>query len=253
MEDPDIYDYSVDLETFSGPMDLLLFLAKKEEVDIRDIPISRITDQYLKFLERLQVFDLNTLGDFLVMASTLMVIKSRMLLPREEIELEEEELDPRADLVQQLLEYRKYKEASEELESRLAYWSKRHPLIPGAPEEPEERPLKSIGLWELFESYCRVVEETSLAAAQEIIYGEIPIESYIKEILQGLQGKGRLSFSEAFPLQEERARVIGIFLALLELVKKNRILIQQERDFGEITIYSRLSIPPQGKTLLPEK
>src|SRR5579884_835646 len=156
-------DYKVELNTFRGPLDLLLFLVKRDEVDICDIPIAKVTEQFLDYLNVLQVIDVEAAGEFLVMAATLMEIKSRMLLPRAEEQQHEEE-DPRRELVKQLIEYKKYKEAAvllEEQAERQLTRLPRAPLEVAAPLDPARQPLRKVELWDLVSAFGRLMRETA--------------------------------------------------------------------------------------------
>lgn len=231
-------DHHVELDPYSGPLDLLLWLIRQEEVDIHDIPIARILDRYLEVLKTLEILDLDQAGEFLVMASLLMQIKSRSLLPRDET-LEDEELDPRFELVKKLLEYRKFKEVSEELRERATDWSHRFP--PGkAPDDPgrapEEVPLAEVSLFDLALAFSRVMEEVGTGRDIRIVYDDVPIETHAAEILQTLGARRRMPFVELFPKGADRMWITGVFLALLELLKQRRVRAFQDEPFGTIEV-----------------
>ncbi len=230
-------EYRVNLDIYSGPLDLLLYLIKKEEVDICDIPIARITDQYLRHIEMLKSLDLNMAGEFLVMAATLMHIKSKMLLPTPE-EDEEEEEDPRMDLVRQLLEYRRFKEAGLELQSRAEDYSRR---LPGGAhlEEIQGEPskdLEEINLWDFLDAFARLMRETAGVQPHQVIRRDLSIDIYTERLLLLLKVRRTISFSEIFRERKEKIHMIGTFLALLELVHQGRIRAHQKQDFGDIYI-----------------
>src|SRR5919201_3835776 len=164
-------DYLVDLDTFRGPLDLLLYLVKRDEVDIRDIPIARVAEQFKQYLDVLTLIDVEAAGDFLVMAATLMEIKSKLLLrPGPGEEADEPDEDPRLGLVRQLLEYKRFKGAAEALEARLEQQSQRLPPLPvAAAASPAAPALKPVELWDLVSAFSRLLRETLALAPQQIV------------------------------------------------------------------------------------
>ena len=237
-------DYQVDLATFRGPLDLLLFLVKHNEVDVCDIPIARVTEQFLQYLGALQLIDVEWAGDFLVMAATLMEIKSRMVLPRSR-EAEEAEADPRLDLVRQLIEYKKFKDAATALEARAEEQMSRLPRQPVdalTPKGPEQQPLRSVELWDLVSAFGRLMRETLALQPQQVVMDETPINVHMETILRLLAGVERLPFRDVFTPPHTRGRLLGLFLATLELIKARSIVVEQEDVFGELW----LSPAPQG-------
>ncbi len=237
--------YRVTLDSYSGPLDLLLYLIRKHEVDIENIPIAIIAEQYQRYLDLMAQINVNVAGEFLVMASTLMEIKSRMLLPREE-DLDEDEGDPRDELVQQLLEYRKYKDAGRELGARARQAALRYPR-PG-PEalpddfleddaaEDEPAALEGIGLWELIDAFARVVSQTELMPETRVLERERTIHEYRRDLLDLVETEGTVRFSELFRRCRTREDLIGSFIALLELVRLRRLQLQQAAQFSEIYV-----------------
>lgn len=230
-------DYKVELETFRGPMDLLLYLVKHNEVDIHDIPIAKIAAQFLAYLDVVKMIDVEWAGDFLVMAATLMEIKSKLLLPREEAERAEDD-DPRLELVKQLIEYKKYKEAAALLEeqaekqlTRLPRQAMERPAL-----DPAQQPLRKVELWDLVSAFGRLMRETIALAPKSIVLDETPIQVHMERILQRLAQRGRLLFSELFLPPHTRGRLLGMFLAVLELIKSRRILAEQPTSFGDIWV-----------------
>ena len=229
-------DYKVELDTFRGPLDLLLFLVKREEVDLCDIPIARILSQFLEHLQALQVIDVEGAGDFLVMSATLMEIKSKMLLPRnpEEDALEE---DPRLELVKQLIEYKKYKEAAALLEEQARQQLTRLARVPfdtPAPLDPAHQPLRKVELWDLVSAFGRLMRETAALQPPPIVVDETPIHVHMERILALLRERGRMSFRELFAPPLLRGRLLGLFLALLELIKSRSVEAEQAELFGDI-------------------
>jgi segregation and condensation protein A len=229
-------DYQVDIETFRGPLDLLLYLVKHDEIDIRAIPIARVTEQFLHYLRIIESIDVELAGEFLVMAATLMEIKSRMLLPAAEAAAGEE-ADPRQELVRQLLEYKKFKDAAALLEGqaemqlcRLA----RQPIEAAAPVDPAQQPIRTVELWDLVSAFGRLMRETLALQPQQIVIDETPIQVHIEAILDQLDRRPRLPFSAVFTPPHTRGRLLGLFLAVLELIKDRRIHVEQLEPFGDI-------------------
>ncbi len=229
-------EYKVDLETFRGPMDLLLYLVKHNEVDIYDIPIATVAEQFLAHLNLLQWIDVEWAGEFLVTAATLMEIKSRMLLPRTET-AEAENEDPRLELVKQLIEYKKYKEAAALLEVQAEKQLSRLPRLPvDRPTlDPAQQPMRKVELWDLVSAFGRLMRETSALQPRRIVLDETPIHVHMERIVQRLE-RGRLSFAELFTTPHSRGRLLGIFLAILELIKARRIRADQPEMFGDIWV-----------------
>jgi segregation and condensation protein A len=229
-------EYNVELEVFKGPLDLLLFLVKRNEVEICDIPIARVAEQFWDYLQVLQVIDVEWAGEFLVMAATLMEIKSKMLLPRSEMDQTEDD-DPRLELVKQLIEYKKYKEAAALLEEQASRQVTRLPRVPlDWPEavDPAAQPLRRVELWDLVSAFGRLMRETSALQPRQIVMDETPIHVHIERIVQQLAQKPRTPFTELFASPHSRGRLVGMFLAILELIRTNVIWMDQPEMFGEI-------------------
>jgi segregation and condensation protein A len=229
-------DYRVDLPTFRGPLDLLLFLVKHNEVDLNDIPIAVITEQFLAFLNLLQVIDVEAAGEFLVMAATLMEIKSKMLLPRAEGGAEEED-DPRLELVKQLIEYKKYKEAAALLEEQAERQYTRLPRAPmemAAQPDLARQPLRKVELWDLVSAFGRLMRETAALQPSYISIDETPIQVHMDRIVDVLRQHGRMTLSAIFTPPHTRGRLLGLFLATLELIKGCIICVEQPDTFGDL-------------------
>jgi segregation and condensation protein A len=228
--------YQVNLDTFRGPLDLLLYLVKRQEVDIRDIPIAKVAEQFLEYLRVIELVDVEHAGDFLVMAATLMEIKSKMLLPRSE-ETADEEADPRLELVKQLLEYKQFKDAAllleAQAEQQLCRLSRQPVEVPSSPD-PARQPLRSVELWDLVSAFGRLMRETLALQPQQIVVDDTPVQVYQDLILQLIQHTPRLPFTAIFTEPHNRARLVGLFLALLELIKNRDIAADQAEPFGEI-------------------
>lgn len=233
-------NYRVALENFAGPLDLLLHLIKKEELDIHDIPISKILDQYMKYLEVMKELDLDDAGEFLVMAATLMVIKSRMLLPAEEVDLDEE-IDPRYELVQQLLEYKRFKDSSQVLLDRAHDAARRVGRPESARPEPikkEDRSIDEIGLFDLLQAFAKVLESIGLDAGKKtrnVQVDDKPVRHYVQTLSTRLQTDRSVLFSELMT-KVNRPEAIGYFLALLLLLKQEVVACAQDGAFGDIRI-----------------
>ena len=240
--------YKVKLEIFEGPLDLLLFLIKKEEIDICDIPIARITEQYLEYMELMKLLDLSIAGEFLVMAATLMHIKSRMLLPPEELEeLEEEEEDPRAELVRRLLEYKKFKEAAKQLEERELGQRNVFTRISAA-EDEEKGTFFEASLFDLISAFSKVIEGIPKEAFQEIIKDEVTVEEKVHQLLHMLMAEPTVYFTRIFENARSKIEIIATFLAILELIRLKEIIVLQRSLFGEIEIMrNEANIEPKVK------
>ncbi|MEI7898875.1 MAG: segregation/condensation protein A [bacterium] len=238
-------DYKVDLEVFEGPLDLLLYLIRREEVDIYDIPIERITTQYMAYLEVMRMLDLNIAGEFLVMAATLMMIKSRMLLPVEsrvaEEESDEEWVDPRLDLVRQLIEYKKFKDAAgqllelETLQSEAFAHGGEKPVFEKAPEEAGQV-LGDIGLFDLLSAFQVVLSRAPMETFDFLEPIRWSVPDKMEAIIALTQAGNRVAFSSLFNPESHRAEVIVTFLALLELLRLRQISLHQNAAFHEILI-----------------
>lgn len=227
----------VQLEIFEGPLDLLLHLIKKNEVSISDIPIATITEQYLATLELMQHLNLDVAGEFLVMAATLMHIKSRMLLPAGDDEEDEEEGDdPRAELMRQLLEYQRFKEAAEELERREIL--RRDVFVRSAepPEESETVGFDEVSLFDLLSALRRVLERFPKDDFHEVTLERISLREKMQGLLSQLHQKGKVIFQSFFESASSRLEVVVTFLAMLELVRIRAIRVTQEERVGPILL-----------------
>lgn len=229
-------DYRVNLDIFAGPLDLLLYLVRREEVDIYDIPIAKITDQYVKYIEILKDLDIDVAGDFLVMAATLMQIKSAMLLPQEAGEaLGEEDLtDPRAELIRQLLEYKKFKDAANLLAAAADERGERFnrpdtiiEQIKGSAEPTID--LDQLSIWDLLEAFDKIMEATGAKFDIRNITDDTPIDLYQIEILHRLQTEGPTNFVRVFEGRASRLVMVGLFLAILELIRSQLIRVEQSQ------------------------
>jgi segregation and condensation protein A len=231
-------NYTFRLEGFEGPLDLLLHLIQKNELDIFNIPIALITEQYLEYLQLMKVLNLDMAGEYLLMASTLLHIKSRMLLPKSSEGEEEEGEDPRAELVRRLLEYQKYKQAAGELEKRpMLDRDVFVRLMPGELEEIPEEERIEVNLFELLEAFRKVLERARSETVHEVVLDPLSVEDKIQEILGLLQRENRsTAFHRLFAEEASRRVIIVTFLAILELVKMKRIRIFQLAPFEVIRV-----------------
>ena len=243
--------YKVNLEIFEGPLDLLLYLIKKDEFNIEDIPIAQITEQYLQYMELMRMLDLDIAGEFLVMAATLMHIKSKMLLPPEDVEEEKSEEDPREELVKKLLEYRKFKEAAEQLKTREAHQKEvfsrpgtRQPIEDSA---QEDKFYFEASIFDLLSAFSKVLKEVPKNKFYEVVKDEVTVSDKIHEIFHILVKKSVIYFLELFNKARNKIDIIATFLALLELIRMKEILVKQDTVFGDIKIIrnSERIVPPK--------
>jgi len=232
-------DYKVQLDVFEGPLDLLLYLIKKDELDIHDIPIERITKQYMQYLDLMRMLDLNFAGEFLVMAATLMMLKSRMLLPEEEREeLEDEEEDPRWDLVRQLVEYKKFKDAAQhlqELELRQEnIFSRDGEGVNLGPDE--EASLHDVSIFDLITAFNKALSRVKKDELREIFAEQYTVTEKIDAIMETLKVKEQVAFSSLLEGGRSRYEMVCIFLAILELIRLKQIQARQRERFADILI-----------------
>lgn len=231
-------DYRVQLDSYSGPMDLLLYLIRRDEIDIYDIPIAGILEQYLGYVKVLQKLDPELVGEFLVMAATLMEIKSRMLLPKPPPDQSGDDgLDPRADLVRQLLAYRTYREAAMQLADKAELHAQRYPRpgcdVPGE----EEVDLEDVQIWDLLTAFNKLLAAVGRAkATHDVKYDDTPISLHATDVLDRLEREGPTMPFERIFEGRTRSEMVGLFLALLELIRQQRVRIQQDRAFANIVV-----------------
>jgi segregation and condensation protein A len=230
-------EFRVDLNIFRGPLDLLLYLVRKHEVDIVDIPVAEITDQFLEYLTVLEQLDVAAVSDFLAVASTLIEIKSQQVLPRSD-EVEDEVDDPREELVRRLLQYKEYRDAASVLEERSRQWQQHYARqeddLPPRERNLAEEPIHEVELWDLVNAFGRIVRDTKAAKPSSIVYDDTPIHVYMARIHTRLLEEGRLAFSALFSAEMHKSTLISIFLAVLELARHNQIRLEQNELFGPI-------------------
>lgn len=232
-------NFRVALDVFRGPLDLLLYLVRKHEVDLGEIPIAQIADQYMQHLEVLEAIDVNAVADFLELASTLIEMKSRLVLPHAEEEEEAIE-EAREQLVERLLEYKRYKDAASMLEEQGREWRQRYPrmandLARRAPD-PAEQPIAEVELWDLVSALGRVMKDSAAAQPTSIVYDDTPIHVYMRHIHERIVAEGRVAFSAMFARGMHKSAMIGMFLAILELVRHHGITAEQDDLHGDIWI-----------------
>jgi len=222
-------EYRVQLPRYHGPLDLLLYLVKKNEIDICDIPIGVITDQFQKYLEVLKLIDVEIVGDFLVTAATLAEIKSRMILPQIDVAPLNDVADPRGELVQQLLEYRRYKEAATQLETQGIQHERRLPRgeIRSSIDESKHPAIRPVELWDLVSAFARIVREAETLAPEQILTDDTPQQVYQEIVLTRVRMASPINFDDLFDRPYHRLRLIGLFLALLELIRSGDVCLDQ--------------------------
>ena len=234
--------FKVSLAVFSGPLDLLLYLVKKHEVDVTEVPIAVIAKDFCDHLAVLEELSIEQVGEFVELASVLLEIKARALVPRPEEQAEE--VDPiREDLVQRLLEYKQYRDAAALLEDRARQWELRFPRL-----HAEESPVRlgpaevTIGdahVWDLVGALARVLAKREKRRPRQIVHDDTPIEVHIEHIESLVAEQGRVAFSSLFDDDMSRSRLVGIFLATLELVRRGRLSTRQDGLFAEIWLERR--------------
>ncbi|MGA2658217.1 MAG: segregation/condensation protein A [Verrucomicrobiota bacterium] len=245
-------EYKVKFEVFEGPLDLLLYLIKKEEVDIYQVNLTRLAGQFIEYIETLRLLDLEVAGEFLVMAATLMYIKSRELLPvDQQVQTEEEDdgQDPRWELIRQLVEYKKFKDAATQLQALEARQENVFPRAPGRLEFASETPARSeASIFDLVSAVNAVLQRFGQRPEQRDIFEDKwTVNERIGHLMRVLGEQGRMKFSELFAEAASRSEVVATFLALLELIRLKKVAAIQAEPFGEIVI-CLVDKPPAGVT-----
>lgn len=239
--------YEIRIDNFEGPLDLLLHLIKKNEVEIWDIPVAVITEQYLVFLDEMKSLNLDIAGEYLVMAATLLHIKSRMLLPQPDEEVvEEEDADPRAELVRRLLEYQRYKDAAASFD-QLPQLDRDVFVHDGTGLEKEgdsvtRQELEPIGIFELVEAFRDLLKQAPAEYVHEVTAEQLSVTERIHVILSALQENGRLAFSTVVAASRVKPELVVMFLAMLELVKMKLVKICQNSRCGEIWLFPAVAM-----------
>jgi len=241
--------YRVEIDFFKGPLDLLLYLVRRDELDPRNLPLARIVHEFDRFIELLEFLDLEMIGDFVVMASTLAEIKSRLVLPvPEEEDIPDGEIvddDPSSDLIKRLLEYRKYKQAASALEEHAAEWQERYPRLssdrPRVGNEPAADLIKEVELWDLVSALARVLEKKIIEQETKIRDDDTPISVYVEQVATLVRQQERVAFTSLFEDATRKSQIVGIFLAILELLRHHGFRAEQAADFDEIWVLPPLS------------
>ncbi len=245
--------YQVRIENFEGPLDLLLHLIKKNEINIYDIPIAMIAQQYLSYIEAMKDLNLTVAGEFLVMAATLLQIKSKMLLPVEEnAEDDEDGPDPREELVRRLLEYKSFKEAARQLDTQERMWRDIYsrPSVSLEPDEPsDEATLDNIGLFDLVDALQTILNRNPGKKLLEIIPDNLTVRDRMNVILEALEGQDSVGFEALFEASCHRLVIIVTFLALLELIRLRTVRVYQAENFGPILVSRTFSLVPDPAEL----
>ncbi len=233
--------YKVKLESFEGPLDLLLFLIKKEEVDIYNIPIAKITQQYLEYLEIIQLLDLEAASDFILMAATLMRVKAQMLLPKPNLGEEQQEiLDPRQELVQRLLEYKRFKDVAEDLGDKEEISAKHYQRGSFKFEDDglgeDFQPGSEVGLFDLVAAFKVIMDQSKKITVHRVLEINVTLEECIENVRRALSEKPELAFRELFTVDADKLVLIVTFIAVLELIKAREVYAFQEAPFAEIML-----------------
>lgn len=237
-------EYRVDTGFFAGPLDLMLYLVRRHEVDVCAVSMSRITNEFIAYIDVLELLDYEMLGDFVVVGSTLLEIKSREVLPVQEAVAapEEPEEESGSDLIARLMEYRRYKEASKLLEDRASEWMERYPRLtshrPTATRDSSEDRIREVELWDLVSALTRIVRMPDLQKTIAIRMDETPMSVFQEQIRERIDREGRVSFSAFFAGEKIQSKIVGIFLAILELIRHEGYRAEQPVDFDEIWILS---------------
>ncbi|HEU4684985.1 MAG TPA: segregation/condensation protein A [Nitrospira sp.] len=244
--------YQVRIENFEGPLDLLLHLIRKNEINIYDIPIALIARQYLEYIEAMKQLNLTVAGEFLVMAATLLQIKSKMLLPVEESgEDDEEGPDPREELVRRLLEYKKFKEAARQLDTQERMWREIYsrPPAPREDMESDDQLLDNVGLFDLVDALQGILNRNPGKKLIEIIPDNLTVRDRMNAILEALEGQESAAFVSLFDASCHRLVIIVTFLALLELIRLRTVRVFQAENFGPILVSRAFSLVPDPAEL----
>ncbi len=247
-------NYQVRLDLFEGPLDLLLYLVRRNEVGILDLPLSKVTAQFVGFLEVIEWIDLDLVGEFLVVASTLMEIKSREAIPEEpQAEPEAETIDDsRSGLIRRLLDYKRYRDAGQALEDKAADWQKRFPRLtdeqPHSGKDPAADFIREVELWDLVSALSRVIRRNVVERETKIRYDDVPMAVHVERIGERVRTEGRTAFTALFEGERVRVRIVSMFLAVLELIRHHGFRAEQPVDFGEIWI-----LPPAAEAAQPDR
>jgi segregation and condensation protein A len=242
--------FQVDLQQYRGPLDLLLYLVRRHELEVGDVSIHRIALQYLEYLDRICEVDIDHAGDFLEMTSLLVEMKLRAVLPRSDEEQAMDDTDPREDLVRRLLLYKEFKDVSMLLGERSLEWQSRYPRLandlPPRKVDLAEQPIEEVELWDLVSSFGRVLKNNTPQMPESIVLDETPIHVYMQQIHRRLARQGHLRFSEMFEPGMHKSAMVGIFLAILELVRHHSVHTEQIGEHGDIQLLPGEKFDQQG-------
>ena len=251
-----IDDYRVELDSYCGPLDLLLYLVRRHQIDLHEIPMAKLADQYLGYLGLLARIDVHVAGEFLVMAATLLQIKSALLLPASDTDqnagdTDGQDLDPRQELVAQLLAYKRFKDAAQHLDAKRRHWQARQPCRAALAQLDEQVENLQIDLdledthaLDLCAAFGRILETIGTEPVHEVIDDDTPIGLHVEDILDRLGTDGPMTLQAIFVGRTRRSELIGLFLAMLELVRLKKIQIQQEHSAGTIRLQLRDEADP---------
>ena len=236
--------FQVSHDLFRGPIDLLLYLVRRHEVEVTEIALAKLTQEYLEHIDVLKEISIDLVGDFIEVASHLVEIKAKALLPRNEFEEDDEDgveqSDPRTDLVNRLLLYKKFRDASSLLSDRAADWQNRFSRIaddlPPKQHNISDQPIREIELWDLVSAFGRVLRDNRPVEDANIIYDETPIHVYMERIHERIVKQRRVSFSELFELGMHKSSMVSIFLAVLELARHHGVVTQQDDLYGDLVV-----------------
>jgi segregation and condensation protein A len=232
--------FRVELDNFRGPVDLLLYLVRKHEIDVQEVSIARIAEQYLQALEALKELNVDDVAQFIDVASMLVEFKSRSVLPTDTDDESETTIDPREDLVHRLLLYKQYKDAAGLLDEQFRQWQHRFGRV--ADDSPPrkinlaDQPIREIELWDLVSAFGRLLRDNAPPREENIFYDETPIQVHIGRIHERILASGQVAFSELFSAGMHKSSMIGIFLAILEMVRHHDAIAEQDGLNGEIWI-----------------
>ncbi len=230
--------FQVQLPEFAGPLDLLLYLVRKHELDVTQVPLVAIVEQFLRYLEESRQLDVNAAGDVLELVTLLAEIKAQRILPREE---EQEALlpeEPQEQLVEHLLRYKQFRDLAGLLEERAQVWQQQVPRQANDWEQvepdPAEQPIQELEIWDLVSALARLSKNNQPPPATNIVYDETPIEAYMEQIVVRVESQGRLAFTQLFRPGMHKSALVGMFLAMMELLRRRALRVEQEHIFGEI-------------------
>lgn len=233
--------FCVELDIFHGPLDLLLYLVREHELPIAEISLARLTGQYLQYLEVLEQLDVNEVGEFIDVAAQLLEMKSRLVLPHEEPLPAAGQDESQHQLIQRLLEYKRYRDAASVLEEKSRAWQQRYPRLAretaGGWTDVATQPIQEVELWDLVSAFGRIIRDNRTVQPSSIVYDETPIQHYMDRIMEQLRARGRIAFSDLFVPGMHKSAMIGMFLAVLELVRHHRVATEQRELHGEIWLY----------------